>query len=116
PTNFEPPGLRGHFLWRQGVFDLPYGFTVESQTSVVSDRNYLEAFYKRDWDTDLDQNSFLYIKQQGTNWAWTALADSRGGRAWVTETEALPRVDGWLLGQSFFDRLTYNAHANLGYF
>jgi hypothetical protein len=37
-------------------------------------------------------------------------------RNWVTETESLPRVDGYLLGESFFDLFTYNVHGSAGYF
>src|SRR5206468_2999884 len=36
-------------------------------------------------------------------------------RNWVTETAWLPRADGYLLGQSFFDLFTYNLQANAGY-
>ena len=34
----------------------------------------------------------------------------------MTETERLPSADGYLIGQSFFDRLTYNAWAGAGYY
>jgi hypothetical protein len=108
------PEWRGRVLWRQNVFDLPYGFTLQSQLSVLSDKNFLEQYYKIEFDTDVNQATFAYLKQQQDNWAWTILAEPRI-RNWVTETESLPRLDGWLIGQSFFDRLTYNAHASAGY-
>jgi hypothetical protein len=111
----EHPLWRGRFLWRQNVFDLPYGFTVQSQVAALSDKNLLEQYYKLEFDSDINQETFLYVKQQRDNWAWTFLAEPRI-RRWVTETEALPRLDGYLIGQSFFDRLTYNAHASAGYF
>jgi hypothetical protein len=112
----EPhPEWRGRVLWRQNIFDLPYGFTVQSQLSALSDKNFLEQYYKVEFDTDLNQETFLYIKQQQDNWAWTVLAEP-GIRRWVTETESLPRLDAYLIGQSIFDRLTYNAHASAGYF
>src|SRR5262249_18356789 len=59
-----------------------------------------------------NQATFVYLKEQQNNWAWTALVEPNL-RPWVTETEWLPRVDGYLIGQSFFDRLTYNAHASV---
>jgi hypothetical protein len=111
----EHPTWRGRVLWRQNIFDLPYGFTVQSQLSALSDKNFLEQYYKIEFDTDVNQETFLYVKQQQDNWAWTVLAEPRI-RRWVTETESLPRLDGYLIGQSFFDRLTYNAHASAGYF
>src|SRR5207237_1128131 len=62
-----------------------------------------------------NKETFLYVKQQQDNWAWSFLAEPRV-RDWVNETESLPRVDGYLIGQSFFDTLTYSAHGSAGYF
>ena len=108
------PEWRGRFLWRNEVHDLPYGFTVQSQFSALSDKNFLEQFFKTEFDQDINQETFLYLKQQQANWAWTGLIEPRI-RDWVTETEWLPRVDGYLLGQSLFDVLTYNVRASAGY-
>jgi hypothetical protein len=109
------PEERGRFLWRQNIQDLPYGFTVQTQISYLSDMNFLEQYYKREFDQDPNQDTYLYVKQQQNNWAWTGLVEPRI-RNWVTETESLPRVDGYLLGESFFDLFTYNVHGSAGYF
>ncbi len=110
----DHPNWRGRFLWQQNVQDLPAGFTVQTQLAAISDRNFLEQYFKREWDMDPNQETTLYVKQQVNNWAWTGLLEPRL-RTWITETEWLPRLDGYLLGESFFDRLTYNAHANAGF-
>ena len=47
-------------------------------------------------------------------WAATRLVQPNL-RDWVTEDVWLPRVDGALLGQSFFNLFTYNVTANAGY-
>jgi hypothetical protein len=112
----EPhPDFRGRFLWRQNVYDLPYGFTVQSQLAAFSDKNLFEQYYKLEFDTDINQETFVYVKQQQDNWAWTILAEPRL-RRWVTETESLPSVDGWIIGQSFFNLFTYTAHGSAGFF
>jgi hypothetical protein len=67
------------------------------------------------FDTYINQETYLYVKQQRDNWAWTLLTEQRV-RNWVTETDQLPGLDGYLIGQSFFDLLTYNAHASAGYY
>jgi hypothetical protein len=113
--NDNHPEWRGRILARENVFDLPYGFTVQAQVSALSDKNFLEQYYKTEFDTDINQETFIYVKQQQNDWAWTVLAEPRI-RKWVTETESLPRLDGYLIGQSFFDLLSYNAHASAGYF
>ncbi|MFO0927399.1 MAG: hypothetical protein U0736_10215 [Gemmataceae bacterium] len=111
---FQPPGWRGRAMWRQGVYDLPYGFNVQSQISLLSDRNFLEQFFKPEFDTDINQANFVYVKQQQDNWAWSALGQVRTSN-WITTTEWLPRVDGYLLGQDLFDRLTSNTSVSLAY-
>lgn len=112
---FDPPGFRGRALWRQDVHDLPYNLTVQTQISAQSDHNFLEQYFKPEWDRDVNQATYLYVKQQDGQFAWTGLVEPRI-RSWVTETESLPRVDGWVIGQSFLDLLTYNVHASAGYF
>jgi hypothetical protein len=107
------PKWRGRFLERH-IQELPDDFTVQLQLSALSDKNFLEQYYKDEFDRDINQETFIYVKQQRDNWAWTVLTEPRI-RSWVTETEWLPRADGYLIGQSFFDRLTYNAHASAGF-
>jgi hypothetical protein len=113
-NNFEPTAFRGWAFWRNAVFDLPGGYTIQSQISVLSDRNYLEQYFKYRFDADPNQNTYAYFKQSQDNWAYSALIEPRI-RNWVTETEWLPRLDGYLIGQSFFDRLTYNGWASIGF-
>jgi hypothetical protein len=113
-NDFDPPNFRGRFRWQQGIYDMPEGFSVQSQVAALSDRNYLEQYYKFEFDNDVNQATFVYLKQQQNNWAWTVLVEPRL-RNWVTETEQLPRLDGYLIGQSLFECLTYNAHASASY-
>jgi hypothetical protein len=117
PGAFTPVDFRGRFLFRENVYDLPYGFSVQAQASALSDHNFLEAYYKQEFDRELNQSTFLYVKEQPEheNWAVTGLVEPRI-RDWVTETEQLPSLNGYLIGQSFFDRLTYNAWAGAGYY
>jgi hypothetical protein len=109
------PLWRGSVQWAQNVLDLPLGFVVQSQVGVFSDHNFYEQYHKMPFDTYINQETYLYVKQQRDNWAWTFLTEQRI-RNWVTETDQLPGVDGYLIGQSFFDLLTYNAHASAGYY
>jgi len=108
------PEWRGRFLSRLNMQEMPYGFSLQTQVALISDRNFLEQFFRRDWETELNQETFIYLKQQHDNWAWTGLVEPRL-RDWITETEWLPRADGWLIGQKFFDLFTYNVHGSAGY-
>lgn len=114
-NDFHPPNFRGRLQWRQNVQDLPDGFSVQSQIDPISDRNFLEMYYKREFDSDINQETFVYVKQQQDSWAWTVTVEPRL-RRWVTEAEALPALDARLLGMSLFDVLTSNTRFNLGYY
>jgi hypothetical protein len=112
--DYEPDAFRGRALWRQGVYDIPYGFTVQTQFAYLSDRNYLEQYYKSEYEGDLPYNTYAYVKQQRDNWAWTAWANYRM-RPWVWETQWLPKGDFYLLGEDFFNLFTYSTHASAGW-
>ncbi len=117
PGAFIPVDARGRFLFREDVHDLPDGFTVQAQASVLSDHNFLEQYYKQEFDRELNQTTFAYVKDQPEheNWAVTGLVEPRI-RAWVTETERLPDANGYLIGESFLNLLTYNARAGAGFY
>jgi hypothetical protein len=108
------PQYRGRFLFRENVSDLPDGFSFQAQTSVLSDKNFLEQYYKLEFDNENNQETFLYGKWVHDNMAATLLTEPRI-RNWVTETEWLPRADFFLIGQPLFDRLVYNGWASAGY-
>jgi hypothetical protein len=115
PVNdFSPTNFRGLLEWRQQAYDMPNGFTVQTQFFPQSDRNFLEQYFKNQFDTDQPQSTFVYVKQQQDSWAWTGLVEPRL-RAWATETEAFPRFDGYLLGVSLLDRFTSNTWLTGGY-
>jgi hypothetical protein len=108
------PDFRGRVLAKTNVQELPNGFSILGQFSYLSDRNFLEQFYQPEFANGLNQETFLQVKQQQQNWAWTILGEVRI-RDWVTETEWLPKGDFYWLGQTFLDDwLVYNLHAGAG--
>jgi hypothetical protein len=111
---FQPDGWRGRVWWRQGIFDLPYGFTVQSQLAAFSDRNYLEQYYKREFDLEPSQSTYIFVRQLQDNWGWSGLYEPRL-RSWMTETEWLPRGDAYLIGQSLFNLFTYHGWLDAAY-
>jgi hypothetical protein len=114
-NNFTPTDFRGRLLWREQAWEMPYGFSVQTQLAALSDRNYLEQYFKNEFDAGLPYNTYAYVKQQQGSWAWTGLVEPRI-RDWVTETEAVPRLDGYLLGYSLFNLFTSSTHVEGGYY
>lgn len=110
----EPhPDWRGRALIRhnQTIND---EFTVQGQFSALSDKNFLEQYYKQEFDFDVNNETFIYFREQRDQWAGT-LWGKFHVRNWETEDVWLPRADGYLIGRSLFDRFTYNAWASAGY-
>jgi hypothetical protein len=108
------PQFRGRFFEQLNAQQMEEGFSFQGQLSLISDRNFMEQFYFTEHTNGLNQESFAYLKQQKDNWAWTVLGEPRL-RDWITETAWLPKVDGYLLGQTLFDRFIYSAKVDVGY-
>jgi hypothetical protein len=111
--DFRPPALRGRFLFRhqQDFEDL----TVQAQVAYLSDRNFLEQYYRWERETGPNQETFVWLRYQMGHAAATCLVQPDLGRSWETETYWLPRLDGFLLGQSLFERFTYHSWASIAY-
>jgi hypothetical protein len=114
------PDWRGRLLWRH-YEELPEDFTVRVQVAPISDKNFLEQYFENEFDRDVEPATYVYVKQQRDNWAWTGLVEPRL-LSWETETEFLPRFDGFLIGESFGPwgeqgrpLFTYNAWTSLAY-
>lgn len=113
-SDFVPPGDRSRFLFRhQQQFD--DNFSIQAQAAYLTDRNFFEAFWKLDYDFGPNQETFVYGKYTDRNYAFTLLSQVNWERPWVTQTSWLPKAEGYLIGQSFFDRFTYHAWGSAGY-
>ena len=108
------PNLRGWFLADTNIQGLPNGFTVQAKTSLVSDVNFMEQYHRDVFWNDLNQENYVYLKQQQDNWAWTAFG-SVNAMPWYTETQWLPRADGWLIGEKLFEYFTWDIHGTAGF-
>ncbi|WP_146663871.1 LPS-assembly protein LptD [Anaerohalosphaera lusitana] len=105
--NLEPESdWRGRFTARHRHY-LPYDWQATVEVSYLSDKNFLESFYRDEFDNGKAQETLLYLKRLKENWAFSILNKVRIND-WATETEELPTVEYHKLGESFWDhRLTY---------
>jgi hypothetical protein len=109
-----PQDLRGRALWRHRQ-EIVEGLFFQGQAALLSDQNFLEQYYKWEFDTEPNQETFAYLTwNQRQFWA-AGLVEGRVARPWIGETQWLPRLDGAVIGQSFFDLFVYSARANAGY-
>ena len=106
--------FRGRGLWqhRQRWGD---GYQFTAELGWISDRNFLEQYFEREWDTQKDQTTGAELKRIIDNRSWSLSADARINE-FFTETSWLPRFDHFTLGQSFLhDSFTWFEHSHAGY-
>jgi len=108
------PKSRGRAMWQhqQEVLD---GMYFQGQAAYLSDQNFFEQFYKNEFDTGPNQETFAYLTYQRQNLWASGLVQDRIGQEWMTRTEWLPRVDGAVVGQSVLDLFSYSARASAAY-
>jgi hypothetical protein len=111
----EPPrSERGRVLGRHRQH-LANDFQFTAELGLISDRNFLEQYFEREWDEQKDFTTGLELKQYLQNGTWSIAADVRPNSSF-TQTERLPRLDHFVLGQDLlFGTLTWHAHTLVGY-
>jgi hypothetical protein len=110
--------FRGRTFWNHrqrlvgGVLD---GWTTQAEVGWLSDRTFLEEYYEKEWDDNKDQSTGVRLKRTYDNQAFSIETN-----AWLngffTETQWLPRLDHYWLGQPLLDdSLTWFEHSSAAY-
>ncbi len=95
--------------------DLGEGFTFIAEFGKLSDRNFLQEYFRQDWDDEKDPSTDVVLRFRREDFSMNLMAEARLDN-FVTDTEWLPRFDHYLLGQSLLDdKLTWFEHTSLGY-
>ncbi len=94
-------------------FDEDTRFQVEF--GYLSDRYFLEQYYKRLNDTGLDHQTAFYAVRQNENQALSILAKGNL-QQFYTDTQWLPKLDYYRIGDSFLgDIVTHYSHSGADY-
>lgn len=81
----------------------------------LSDRYFLEEYYKRLFDVGLDQETLAYVIRQKQNWAYSIWTEANL-QNWYTDTQWLPRFDYYRLGDSLLNQwFSYSQHSGVDY-
>lgn len=114
-VNLQPEEkTRGRTFSRNRLFVTP-NVELMLETGWVSDRNFLEQYFEREWDTEKDLETALRFRRYDDNRMLEIFGKARVNE-FFTETEWLPRIDHFWLGQDLLgERLTYYSHTNVGY-
>ena len=112
--NLQPEATnRGRLLFKHKQYLSP-DTELWAEAGLISDRNFLEQYFEQEWDTQKDYSTALRLRQFYDSqmldlWGQTRLNE------FFTETEWLPRLDHYWLGQSIGDVFTYYSHSDVGY-
>ena len=106
--------FRGRSIGRHR-HDFAPGSTLRGEFGYISDRNFLEQFFEREWDTDKDATTGIWLERNfGVN-SLNLTADVRIND-FFTQTNWLPRLDQFMIGQPLFgDRVVWHNHSSIGY-
>jgi hypothetical protein len=106
--------IRGRVLMRHRQTFEP-GFNLRGEIGFISDRNFLEQYYEREWDNEKDFTTGVWLERNLGNQSWNVIADARVND-FFTQTQWLPRLDHFILGQPvLFDRAVWHGHSMVGY-
>ncbi len=110
-----PEELRGRILWRHFQRFSP-GYNFRAEFGYISDRNFLESFYEREYDTVKDALTGFWLERNIDSQSFNLLGYFQIN-PYFAQTSWLPRFDHFALGQTPFDRLpiVYNSHSHVGY-
>lgn len=94
---------------------LDSGWDITGELGWISDRTFVEQYYEQEWDERRDPRTGLRGKRLIDNRALSIEANGRVND-FFTETEFLPRIDHYWLGQSLFnDTVTWFEHSQAAY-
>lgn len=106
--------VRGRLLLRHRHY-LPNDFELIAEAGVLSDRNFLEQYLENEWDHDKDHDTQLRLRKYHFNHLFDLHAEARVND-FYTDTNRLPQLDHYMLGNSFLtERLNWSAHNRVGY-
>jgi len=91
------------------------GWQLSAELGAISDRNFVDQYFRRDWEQMKDQITGLELKRTWDNMSASITADVRLND-FFTQTERLPRLDHYWIGQPLIGEwLTYSEHTFVSY-
>ncbi len=96
-----PDELRGRFAFQHRQF-LPDDWQLTAEASYLSDKNFLEQYYREEFYAGKEQETILHAKRIEDNHALAFLGKARLND-FQDQMEELPSAEYHWTGQSFFD-------------
>jgi lipopolysaccharide export system protein LptA len=91
------------------------GFSLRAELGYITDRNFLEQYYEREWDNEKDATTGLWLERNLGSVSDHLIAEVQVND-FFAQTTWLPRFDRFRIGQSLFnDRAVWHNHSHVGY-
>lgn len=101
-----PDATRGRFKFQHRHF-LPDSWQLTAEAGYLSDKNFLEQYYRREFNVGKEQETLLHLKRLDGNRGFAVLGKARIND-FDNKVEELPSAEYHWTGQSLFgDRLTF---------
>jgi hypothetical protein len=108
----EAPRTRGRLLMRHKEY-LPQDWEAQFELSYLCDKNFLEQYWRDEFDAGKEQETLVYAKKQRDNWAFTALLKYRLNR-FDTQSESFPDLGLYLIGEPLDELGTFFSESHAG--
>ncbi len=103
------------WVYGQHRQEFPDDWVLSAEVGYLSDRNFLEQYQESIWETQKDLTTGIELKKFKDNASISISADVRLN-SFYTQTNWLPRVDHFWIGQSLFaDSVTWFEHSSAAY-
>ena len=107
--------IRGRIFARH-YHKLAPGYNFRAEIGYITDRNFLESYFEREWDSEKDATTGIWLERNLGNQSLNLIADVQVND-FFTQTSWLPRFDQFIIGQSLFGRwpIVRHGHSHIGY-
>ncbi len=114
--DLQPPReLRGRFSWVHRQF-MPYNWQVTTGLNYESDENFVESYYRSEFNASDKRETYIHTKRIEDNWALAFLGKGRINN-FADELQEMPSAEFHLTGESIFsDRFTFYSDSFVGQF
>ena len=90
------------------------GFQLRAELGWISDRNFLEQFYEREWDTEKDATTGFWLERNIGNQSYNVTGDLQIND-FFAQTSGL-KIDQFTIGQQILgNRAIWHSHSHAGY-
>ncbi len=110
----QPESEYRHRLFWKHRQQIAEEYLLSAEVNWISDRNFLEQYYRTEWETFKDFTTGVELRRARDHISWSVAADVRLND-FLTQTEWLPRADHFILGQQVAEGLTWFSHSGVGY-